>query len=416
MLLPNIKIHFIKQKRKNTFTMGSILFFAVLNFTVRYLFCQSLNSSSSTSTAFSFLTNPADMYMYFDDIDYMLPQDLVSSIRDNKSWEGILTYCPAVRSCYSDNVFGNTNVYAQTDGAGWGCCVPCDCSEDCFAKGNCCHDKEEERFRRNDSVTFTSDGMTCVSVYQIGQYSLEIQDTFFRYHVMLQQKCLNAETEDTANSENVMRCHFPSGEYVDDVTPVTSATSLVSYRNKYCAACNNDSDNILTWQQHVLCEINNDMPYNLFKRDASKQEIYQAIRTTTDCAIQWVPNNANITVSGCLSATELHASCPYGTEAFLEILCTGLDAPFIPYYGAMSLYRNIFCAACNMYGQFKDYVNGSCPYLGTIGQPSTLVFSALLDLSQLKDGLQNDPETTVEDRCLDGLTYNEVMVCDLFFA
>lgn len=116
---------------------------------------------------------------YYDGLTHfdILPSEFVNSLQNNKSWDVISSYCPDVKECYSNlnKLSGNLS----------GCCLKCDCSEDCFAKGNCCHDKEKERFQREDSGKYTSDGMTCVSVYLENPW--EPPDVFFLHNVMLQQ-------------------------------------------------------------------------------------------------------------------------------------------------------------------------------------------------------------------------------------
>lgn len=127
----------------------------------------------------------------------------------------------------------------------------CECDNDCSFYGDCCLDANSTASRSASSTsltcqqTGTNSGYFTVSKCRRGWGDAEVR-----------RKC-----EGLPNQQDPM-----------SLVPVTTPTTTLNYRNRYCAACNNVRDNLLFWKLGVECPelstsmekyVRNNLAYNI---------------------------------------------------------------------------------------------------------------------------------------------------------
>ena len=341
-----------------------------------------------------------------EDLLVLLPDYLIEGLEDNKTWEVVNRLCPSIQTCQQLEPGTDSREELTSD-----CCLKCQCDDECFAKGNCCHDKVElAKTLKNDTGSFTVDGRTCVPVDLLireGSYHTHLS----RNSYLLKQTCVIALVDESIESRT--RCMFPEEFNIDDITPVTSSITLVNYRNKFCASCNNDDADLLPWEQEVSCTDKNDLPPELFNGYLTKQESFDIIRARGMCSIKWTSfNDSNVTP--CYRVTQLYSECPPYAPDRLKQLCSSEDSPFIPYLGVRYRYKNMFCMACNIMS-FNEHVQvttlNRCHSLDLIMQPIVSRFTAFLNMNGLASASDGATEHTSLHKCDNGQLYNEDLVC-----
>lgn len=336
-------------------------------------------------------------------------------------------------NCSKDGVFNYANEADQ------GCCLSCQCGDDCFAKGNCCIDKEHLRPEQPNNGRFTLDGRTCIETFFLA-YKRQYMPSDRLY--LLSQTCLNrsqiktTDNNSVGNLSNVMNtamsdfvdidgtiillddvitgCTFPDDTNVHDVTPVTSVNSGNSYRNIYCAFCNNDGNNRIEWDISVKCLSDEQLPEILFNGQATKQQVYLAILGKKLCSIFW-NKPSGVSAEKCFLSKYMVSDCPPYVPELISDLCKS-ESFVAPYPGKASVYRNIFCFICNFYEADEISLE---PVLGVIclsdmnmGQDH-LSMSFLLDFETLS--VSKTKALLPETRCGSLLTYNADLVCLEFY-
>jgi len=331
-----------------------------------------------------------------EDLLVLLPDYLIEGLEDNKTWEVVNRLCPSIQTCQQLEPGTDSREELTSD-----CCLKCQCDDECFAKGNCCHDK--------GALAQTVDGRTCVPVDLLireGSYHTHLS----RNSYLLKQTCVIALVDESIESRT--RCMFPEEFNIDDITPVTSSITLVNYRNKFCAACNNDDVDLLPWEQELSCSHKNDLPPELFNGYLTKQERFDIIRARGMCSIKWTSfNDSNVTP--CYRVTQLYSECPPYAPDRLKQLCSSDDSPFIPYLGLRYRYKNMFCLACNIMS-FKEPLGvpyGRCIIWDLISLPIVSTFIAVMDMTGSSTDANGASERPLLPKCDNGLLYNEDLVC-----
>ena len=328
----------------------------------------------------------------------LLPSNLLDQLESKMMWEVINTYCPNVPNC---SIATNNSHFVS------GCCLNCECGDDCFVKGNCCHDKESDGEPIEGIHPKTFDGKSCITAY------MPPVNTFYRvkqHHYLLKVTCIDLE-----DFENVYHCTQPNLEHLLDVTPVTSMESGISYGNKFCAACNNDDANLTNWKQTLECGDINNIPGNMLTPSFTEQDMFRAVYVHGQCSLTWSPPDDS-DVEHCFPVELIYASCPQYTPAILNELCTGDNSPFIPYAGEMFHYRNMFCLACNLFENIEVLEKPLTPSMWCPAMPNenyvmSSDFIMHLNMNVLAS-LPTDPDwEDPHEGCDNGFIYNKELVC-----
>lgn len=387
-----------------------------------------------SSTLQDTVNRPPEVIYTEEEFLERIPLQIKRYIVGNNTYEAMSNYCPYVMKCSEgkDNT-GSENLVNST-----GCCLPCQCGHNCYAKGNCCSDIASVRVSEPYNGTFTPDGRTCVETFMLDFWrAIKPSDRLY----LLRQTCLdraqiqsvegnifddklNGQTHSEMASfinvdgnltllDDVMyRCAFPNELELLDIIPVSSLTSGQSYRNLYCAYCNNDVTNLTDWGISLVCYSHEDLPSTLFNEQASTQEIYDKILEQKRCSVFWDPP-PRVSVEKCFSETYMVSNCPAYVPKSLRDLCID-DSHFIPFFGLNAIYRNFFCYICNTLAMGERLLelrdDGTCASEQYHNQ-GDVSFSVLLDLQYFSATGTNVFLPQYE--CDAGLTYIEELVCNI---
>ena len=218
------------------------------------------------------------------------------------------------------------------------CCVPCDCSNSCEIKGNCCPLKQHV----NSTRAVTDMGFSCIQASSAG---FDIADYYFMVN-----RCYG----DRSNETLLVQCEAPESFTMDQILPVTSTKTGHTYWNKYCATCNADVDVLLPWRAYVIFK-HPPIFYGDYLRYPTTIEQLQ--RATARSLIYSPPlamnNNVCLPKSyagGCDTPIELLSN----DSMFLINLCNDYFSPLSSgLTGAQVVVRNIFCLFCNRFRSFE---------------------------------------------------------------
>lgn len=224
---------------------------------------------------------------------------------------------------------GSTGLCNQTPpwefGQGCATCYPCSCDETCHFYGDCCPD-----LLFGDSVDSPSQPfpfVSCVNQHWTtwGGYSdvFMVNSCPSEADPIISRKCLEPDINDQ-----------------EQATPVSVLKTQMTYRNIFCAWCHNTSD-VLSWRHHVKCRTEDAL--NTAK---SKADLWRRV-LADGCKIESYPP-VGVTPRQCF-LSEVN-TCPNGSDPVIENLCLSFKHAVMVYdefYPNHTMYRNIFCAACN---------------------------------------------------------------------
>ena len=121
--------------------------------------------------------------------------------------------------------------------------------------------------------------------------------------------------------------------------PVTDPRSNITFRNIYCALCNNISqEEVVLWQPRFLCRDINAV---------SSLTTYDAVQNECDL----VTISTDFSIPQIRTCVPHISTCPNTSSLELELNCT--NGPFdlvtdpLAVVGSVSVYRNHYCAQCN---------------------------------------------------------------------
>ena len=207
-----------------------------------------------------------------------------------------------------------------------GCADGLGCSAKCAIASTCAPDAE---------TAYAHVSCVATTIYPPG---IELQG--YRYRLIA--TC--GEISKHGSTVNSMCTDLPrielSNVFDDTFRPVISSVSLVTYRNRYCAACNNDNE-LLPFELKVACDDLFDI--NSF---SSLEDIWDAVRLH-NCSVSYVPPDSLIFEAetchdkyGLISHCNVSGLWPvYDPE--IAWACKNLNS--YPYKD----YKNIYCYNCN---------------------------------------------------------------------
>lgn len=341
----------------------------------------------------------------------------------NMTENAISDYCPSTKTCslFSIENSISTNNHQK-------CCLPCGCGDDCFAKGNCCHDKELSRPNQPNDGTYTKDGRTCVKTvftrktegnWLSSRYLLKstcLERSNIKGNKVMQTEGVNDTSHESINikgmsislDEMIVRCLSPNDLDILDVTPVSNLISGQSYRNIFCAFCNNETDRLEDWDTYLNCDLVEDLPTSIFNEHTNRQDVYRTIRSQKLCIVFWEPPVSNqLTVDRCIGLDTI-SDCPVYAPEYLTSACKNKHY-YIPYMGTNYVYRNIFCFACNVFKHNEQLRGATESCLGSPQLAFLSSFFLILDFRPL-EAASTHSLLRRTSQCENGLTYNAEMV------
>ena len=218
----------------------------------------------------------------------------------------------------------DTPAVNSTDGMG----RVCNCDDKCILYKDCCYDT------KRGTNTTNNHNHTYYNLLECEQTTFTSSYTKVNKNYYMVSRC---PSEWVANQEDRVRADKVAFNCSSSaLLPLTDSLTNFTFRNIYCAQCNNVSMNNLTpWQPHYRCNVNTTLnarklpPRTL--KDVSKL-----------CKLQkFMPNPSART---CLPRV---STCPNRTNVSTAMKCR--SEGYEPYKGTGEncLFRNKFCAECN---------------------------------------------------------------------
>ena len=264
------------------------------------------------------------------------------------------TFCPEISCGVADNAIISEilNNASKTHSMFEGCCLRCDCSDNCYLKGNCCPGN-----KRQESQSVSLHRQKCVQTFIKGNdpYGQEFNyrtpfenSTFILNHLRGEYDC-----DDTTQN----KCLNPDKTIFDELNPVYSSVSGLNYRNKHCAECSGESPNAtILWPAEIRCKNLFDMTLlpPIFRMKSFNNKELLSKLDAARCQIFWKPFSPQETEE-CVLKEDLVAQCnPYLLEpryTFSRQQCALAfneeQSLYNPIYQSGRLYANAFCAVCN---------------------------------------------------------------------
>ena len=289
------------------------------------------------------------------------------------------------------------------------CCLPCSCNDNtCTENDNCCLTKQifdpEKAQSPQGNSTIQND---CIAATSKSYFSKTHVD--FKYpHYSMVTRCFNNRDNVTL----VTRCEQPDLHDLkaDETIPVYSKVTGRTYWNKYCAICQNDSQDIVTWDAKIHMK----RDYLIFRHrsipvtPAQNFSHFYDMSVNAGELIYTKPNEIGPSMepSMCVPKNRIrqadeanfHALCH--EHQFLRDACHNFDSLSVVYgFKGPVTYKNMFCLLC----QTDRILSNSDPdceldvFKGM--QPS---YTALLNHNFLVEGALSggyEKEQTTQQKC-----------------
>ena len=247
--------------------------------------------------------------------------------------QAMLEFCPFTQSCRKDNVTKEPEI-------GNKCCLPCDCSDRCYATGTCCTEMTNgSRHQQHPDASFSLTEESCVSTF-ISSSDNKIHNSSY----MLFVNC-----SDNRDYKLQNKCMHPDVMQIDEIIPVFSQKTNRHYRNIFCAKCNNDARYLVHWRTRLICNSSVIMTSG-FPKISDTFSVSEIISTNPGCSLLWDPPPES-RVDHCFDEQNLISDC---NNPFLDSLCKQYYAP-VNDNGIF--YRNIFCMECAISTEIEGQCN-----------------------------------------------------------
>jgi hypothetical protein len=214
------------------------------------------------------------------------------------------------------------------------CCEECSCNiDDCFISGSCCIEALEVLWHNNDSNVM----MSC-DYPQLRPYNTELIYPNNHPPALMFRECSRFSKADLVS---VDKCE-QSNKYNDIETkiPVTDNTTMFIYKNRFCAICNNITENSLHyWDVTLECS-----------RGLLKPRTFASIVTevleSESCNLNYYrPTSLGMTgpMYQCRDViSKCNVTGHWNTyDSFIEAACLAYSTIY------NFKYRNVFCYLCN---------------------------------------------------------------------
>lgn len=287
--------------------------------------------------------------------------------------------CPHTKMCkveidYDESLFQSTGMTWKLP-----CCRWCECGNDCLKTLDCCPDALPRLLTSEEVHAINKNPLKCVAA----QFRPSETKRYNGKTYTMVAKC----AESYSDRAVMMNCHREYSDFdferdIPDFLPVTDKTTMVTYKNKYCALCNLASTSDLVFWSVTIGSGSDRNPDNQIQ---SLSEINELFKTDINSnAVFHVPHNlegpysllqtCNLYIDQC-NVTGLWKE--YDQE--IESLC-------VSYLSAYKGYKNVHCYLCN--GFDRSTIIEICEEGLESWQPSS--FATLLDFNNLRTLEENN--------------------------
>ena len=268
-------------------------------------------------------------------------------------------------------------------------CSSCSCDALCERRGDCCPDK---------LTSFPEAGRYPLGgVFKCIPSTLKLHPYFRQWLAEVIAKC-DVRYDDLNVKE---KCETAKNNTLEDVTPVIHKYTKESYKNIYCAQCNNiDADKIEPWRVRVQCH-NGTVLFPI-----SESRLVSDIRHSNTCNMAFKPP-VGYPVPYCTSGQSISECNTTGSwdryDPLVEAACSAYTSNFF------SDFRNIFCYVCNCPNDYLDWCYIHRPKF----MPSELAvtFAALFDF---RPAQKSPREITAQSDCPSGMVYDRYKVSNSY--
>ena len=247
------------------------------------------------------------------------------------------------------------------------CCEQCRCDDACHVSNDCCPDiishvlESSEVERKYDSL------VECV---QTQYFPKPLTEVFIKSYEMV-AKCPSSYKNKDLKERCEKRFDYfaDSSEDFTDIVPVADNATEVSFKNVYCAVCNDiTEDDVIKWGTNVVCTTNR--PFNV----DYTENVKKALHDRADCYLEFSPPGSMPTSAAKKKACDyLIDRCNmtglfYPEDPFLKKACAS-------YTSVYRHYKNVHCYLCN--GNSEESLEEKCllPNYGTmVGFEGTFTF------------------------------------------
>ena len=243
---------------------------------------------------------------------------MVVTVRSSTNLQELIYDCNVPPSCINTDLH-RLNYSLYTDYERNTCCLGCTCSEDCKVKRDCCYDAnvdfQTDKKYRNERKE------TCVQTVTNNVHRLH---PLYNNSFLMIDGCPPGYTGDVVES-----CLNNTNTDIMHTTPVYSDTTVLNYKNTFCAYCNGETEELVPWLITTNC-----LSY-IYNTELTDEK---------DCFAYWspaVPENA----TPCYSETLVISHCPSNTKSPYAKLCE--EQPYIPIQGYSAWYKNKYCFYCS---------------------------------------------------------------------
>jgi G protein-coupled receptor Mth (Methuselah protein) len=260
----------------------------------------------------------------------------------------------------------------------------CFCDSACEEYGDCCY-----------STEFSSNKYQCVD-YLFPIFNDRI-NSFDRLSIWMRSECLSIYIGSKVDKQ----CRNLDNQlFVDNpilFIPVTSLQTNITYRNYYCAYCNNDAnENIKFWEYKPFCYgTGTDKDYLVLNND---QQVQYYIHNLTKNCLKTIlyPHDQgysqpSVFIRPCKNS--IPSTCPPETSDELARNCSSSPTAYRYVQDSNIIYPNPYCAECNHINN-TDELTCLDPNLRTslhiLTQMRVQPLSILFDPNLLRRYLNND--------------------------
>lgn len=215
----------------------------------------------------------------------------------------------------------------------------CFCDSICKEYGDCC----------NQSININSNYYQCMDF--LSPTIPNPIPTFSPLSVWMRTKCLS----NYLGSPSDIQCRNLNQElFIDNPVlfiPVTSLQTNITYRNYFCAYCNNDAhDDIQFWEYQTFCGGNGSIFDNLIINEKEQKDYYISNLTRSCLKTIHYPHlrgrtEPSVFIRPCKKS--LTPKCPSGTPVDLARNCSRFGPTYRYDIIARLTYHNPYCAKCN---------------------------------------------------------------------
>ena len=164
---------------------------------------------------------------------------------------------------------------------------------------------------------------------------------------MMTTQCFENDT----GTNITTKCQHPSLNKFNELVPVTSLRTRLTYWNEYCVECNADADDLVPWNVKIAVEIDSEILTSLWSMNKNYKELIEMMSKSKALDFRYlpqIPNSGQQCIIKQYLRTCEHSSQPDYTHTpdWLFEACARFHNPAYIRNIKPSSFMNIFCFFC----------------------------------------------------------------------